>query len=467
MAPEMQQTMNFEPSRNRFKDNLNSGKFPILIEAPIPERNIDVAGQTARLKELENTILEIKDYPVSLAILDQGEDDIWQGVEYASALPQENRDLHVVYLSGKDSVSEECFDRIQVAKNAGFFNIVSVSGYTPKNVTAKSCRSRSFTESITMLDELNNDERFFSGCVINPYQYTFPTLFAQYLKLDNKLNHNANFVVTECGWDMLKLQSLAWHLWERKTYVPIIVRLMFLTPEKVERIVAGQYPGIKISQEYKQVLQNSLKFSKTQFEAVQYRSLELMAAGCRLLGFAGVQISGTELPIQAKTACERISYALKEFTDFNQWLNEYNSYIGYAEMAPFDNDFRLYDRMLHRDYPQDNPPECNVPIDITHNTSGEHRYKLKKFLFSNAKKQKSSQGYLLKKLLCNCQTCNSCQLPDTEYICPQECPKGFRHGICGGVKANGTCELSNLECVYCKIVKLAARHNCLQKISEL
>ena len=361
MALEMQQTMNFEPQRNRFKDNLNNGKFPIIIEAPIPEKNIDTAGQTARLRELENTILEIKDYPVSLAILDQGEDDIWQGVEYASTLPEENRDLHIVYLSGKDAVWEESFERIQFAKNANFFNIVSVSGNTPKNVNAKSCRMRSFTESISMLDELKEDERFFSGCVVNPFQYTFPTLFGQYLKLDNKLKHGANFVVTECGWDMLKLQSLAWHLWERKTYVPIIVRLMFLTPEKVEKIVAGQYPGIKISKDYKRILQNSLKFSKTQFEAVQYRSLELMAAGCRLLGFAGVQISGAELPIQAKTVCERISFALKEFTDFNQWLNEYNSYIGYAEMAPFDNDFRLYDRMLHRDYPQDNPPESNVP----------------------------------------------------------------------------------------------------------
>jgi methylenetetrahydrofolate reductase (NADPH) len=467
MAPEMQQTMNFEPSRNRFKDNLNNGKFPILIEAPTPEKNIDMAGQTARLLELEKTILEIQDYPVSLAILDQGEDDIWQGVEYATTLPVENRDLHVVYLSGKDSVWDESFERIQVAKNAGFFNIIPVSGMTPNKVNAKTCRDRSFTESITMLDELTTDDRFFSGCVINPFQYTFPTLFAQYLKLDNKLNHNANFVVTECGWDMLKLQSLAWHLWERKTYVPIIVRLMFLTPEKVEKIVAGQYPGIKISQDYKKILHNSLKFSKTQFEAVQYRSLELMAAGCRLLGFAGVQISGAELPIQAKTVCERISYALKEFTDFNQWLNEYNSYIGCAEMAPFDNDFRLYDRMLHRDYPQDNPPESCVPNEIIQSKVGENRYRLKKLLFSNAKNQKASQGYLLKKLLCNCQTCSHCQLPDTQYICPQECPKGFRHGICGGVKDDGTCELSNSECVYCKIVKLAARHNCLPKLAEL
>lgn len=81
---------------------------------------------------------------------------------------------------------------------------------------------------------------------------------------------------------MLKLQSLRWYLTGRSLFYPMIARLILLTPEKVERILAGEYPGISISHDFQRILEKELHYSNTQFEAAQYRRLELQAAvaGC-------------------------------------------------------------------------------------------------------------------------------------------------------------------------------------------
>lgn len=114
---------------------------------------------------------------------------------------------------------------------------------------------------------------------MNPYQYTGWSLMGQYFKLVKKLNSGASFLVTQAGWDMLKLQSLRWYLTGRSLFYPMIARLILLTPEKVERILAGEYPGISISHDFQRILEKELHYSNTQFEAAQYRRLELQAAG--------------------------------------------------------------------------------------------------------------------------------------------------------------------------------------------
>ena len=39
------------------------------------------------------------------------------------------------------------------------------------------------------------------------------------------------------------------------------------------------------------------------------------------------------------------------------------------------------------------------------------------------------------------QACGNCVLGHIEYVCPQTCPKQMRNGPCGGVRANGNCEV--------------------------
>lgn len=41
----------------------------------------------------------------------------------------------------------------------------------------------------------------------------------------------------------------------------------------------------------------------------------------------------------------------------------------------------------------------------------------------------------------NCQMCGQCILHSTGMTCPMTCPKNLRNGPCGGVRANGHCEV--------------------------
>jgi Methylene-tetrahydrofolate reductase C terminal len=51
--------------------------------------------------------------------------------------------------------------------------------------------------------------------------------------------------------------------------------------------------------------------------------------------------------------------------------------------------------------------------------------------------------------LFGCQMCGQCALPATGYACPMSCPKQLRNGPCGGVGADGSCEVHpELRCVW-------------------
>ncbi len=59
--------------------------------------------------------------------------------------------------------------------------------------------------------------------------------------------------------------------------------------------------------------------------------------------------------------------------------------------------------------------------------------------------------------LFGCRMCAQCALPSTAYACPMSCPKELRNGPCGGVGANGDCEVyPGLRCVWLVAYERAA-----------
>ncbi len=56
---------------------------------------------------------------------------------------------------------------------------------------------------------------------------------------------------------------------------------------------------------------------------------------------------------------------------------------------------------------------------------------------------------VVKGLLFDCQMCGQCVLSATGMSCPMNCPKNLRNGPCGGVRANGNCEVKpDMRCVW-------------------
>jgi hypothetical protein len=57
----------------------------------------------------------------------------------------------------------------------------------------------------------------------------------------------------------------------------------------------------------------------------------------------------------------------------------------------------------------------------------------------------------VKGVLFDCRMCGKCALSSTGMSCPMNCPKQLRNGPCGGVRANGNCEvIPEMPCVWVK-----------------
>jgi hypothetical protein len=56
---------------------------------------------------------------------------------------------------------------------------------------------------------------------------------------------------------------------------------------------------------------------------------------------------------------------------------------------------------------------------------------------------------VIKGFLFDCRMCGQCVLASTGMSCPMNCPKNIRNGPCGGVRANGHCEVRpEMRCVW-------------------
>jgi hypothetical protein len=56
---------------------------------------------------------------------------------------------------------------------------------------------------------------------------------------------------------------------------------------------------------------------------------------------------------------------------------------------------------------------------------------------------------LSKGLLFDSKSCGQCILGSTGLSCPMNCPKMLRNGPCGGVRADGSCEINpDMDCVW-------------------
>jgi hypothetical protein len=63
-----------------------------------------------------------------------------------------------------------------------------------------------------------------------------------------------------------------------------------------------------------------------------------------------------------------------------------------------------------------------------------------------------------KGLAFGCRMCGQCTLPVTGYACPMTCPKQLRNGPCGGVGADGSCEVfPGTRCVWLVAYERAER----------
>jgi hypothetical protein len=63
-----------------------------------------------------------------------------------------------------------------------------------------------------------------------------------------------------------------------------------------------------------------------------------------------------------------------------------------------------------------------------------------------------------KRAIFDCRMCGHCILHSTGMTCPMTCPKNLRNGPCGGVRANGHCEvIPEMKCVWVEAFERAEK----------
>ncbi|HCE44729.1 MAG TPA: hypothetical protein DET40_14400 [Lentisphaeria bacterium] len=457
-----------QKSGNVFRDRLNKGSFYVLIEAATPEKKEDFAIAAQRLKAVEASLGKYDTLGTGLAITDKTHgSNTWNIADFANELSKDDRDCHVLYISGRNATANDIVDTVARCRSSGFQNVVPVTGdaYFPEGYRKK--HKLNFVDSVCTLNTLKSGgdkDFFFAGCTANPFKYTPADLFPQYYKMVKKIKQGAEFIVTQSGWDMMKLQELRWYLEMRELHFPSIARFTLLTTELFEEIFAGKRPGIHISAELRKILLNEAKYGYAQFASAQWRRLQIYAAGAKFLGYTGIQISGVERQEHIATACSKVAEAMREFKSFEDWRDGYLSYLSRADMTPYPYRHFMFNNLFTKAYPElatmkkVDLPECGKYEKL--------HYRMCKLLFSKAHRHSSNEHLLSKKIFTGCRKCSSCRLPFTQFVCPETCPKGLANGPCGGTRADGTCEFGGKQCIHAKIFRRASWLKDLDSLEE-
>ena len=456
---------------NRFKEHLDNGNFTVLIEMHSPPGNTKAEDACEIGSEMEYTVSARTKVFASLALTDRWSyPDAMDVVEYASTICQQEKDRHILFLSGRNRSLDEIRHAAGHALNEGFRNIVPVSGRSRKEDTLRDLNGRKtfFTESILSLQALNKDrgKNLHLGTVVNPYQYTVCSSLAQTSKFMKKALCGASFAISNYGWDLKKLQELRCSLFRRGLTIPLLGGFMMLTPDYAEEICAGKVPGVRLSPDLQVMLRQEAMHSSAQFEAAQLRRLQIHAAGARFLGCSGIILSHVSTAAQAEILLRRIEEALEEFSCFEEYLEAYNEYYGRLNMAPYPYQFYAFNDLLKKLYTAELPEIASVEFpEQTLFTS--LRIELLEKLCGNAHIFPASERLFTKKFLAGCRSCPSCRLPLTSFVCPERCPKKMANGPCGNVQVDGRCIHTEKECIFAEMIRYAAEKNDFAAIEEI
>ena len=455
----IQLELNFQGEKgNRFKEKLNNGSFQVFLEVNPPARDVTKEELEEKFGPIEYLAGASK-LKAALAITDSLKEDSMDAVTFASAVCPVDHDRQLLFLSGRGRTLADMDQALSHGVLEGFRNLVFVSGKPYMNDSFQTLSRTRFCESIPALEYFSRKYAgdLFPGAAVNPYCYTPETSWSHIAKCMKKIRCGANFLITEPGWDLLKLQELRCHLMRRGEVVPVFAQLMLLTPELAEEIASGMHKGMKLSPDIRELFRQEAKHSRTQFEAAQLRHLALHAAGAKVLGYSGILLSGLDSPPRIQAVLRCVEEALEEFPTFEIWQKAYQEFYGRLCMAPFPKNFYAFEELLAKPYTAEAPRlrECRIePV----RGSEQFRHDLAKYLLSDADMLPVKEKLLTKKLLVSCARggeCRNCLLPRTDFICLEKCPKRMINGPCSQLLTDGKCPYYGKECVHVTRVRFA------------
>lgn len=98
---------------------------------------------------------------------------------------------------------------------------------------------------------------------------------------------------------------------------------------------------------------------------------------------------------------------------------------------------------------QNHPAFLEKAYDLTHTAVANLQPIIEKFGYARANRWLKGGEEWAKRAVFDCRMCGQCILHATGMTCPMTCPKNLRNGPCGGVRANGHCEVQpDMKCIW-------------------
>lgn len=369
----------------------------------------------------------------------------------------------LVHFSGKGRETEDLLAFLERMQRNDLVNLLALTGDRLKEEpTDRRPRYLESVATIAMARSAYPD--LFIAAAVNPFKYREEDTMAQYLKLGKKVAAGVDFIITQIGYDMLKYEEAVFWIDTRNYRVPIVANVMPMSAVRARYIRKHQLAGVTVTDSYLGLLEAEERIFPDKGATRVLRRLALQILGLRYYGYAGVQLTGIHAPEKLAALKAQIDELSDLCSDRATWNKAWQESLtlpegGRADPAP-RNPWYLVNARNSRARMRDKVKY--VVMDNVHRVVfdrgplasmlGAVMRPVRRHALADAVLERLERA--IKAPLFGCETCGTCRLATTQYVCPETCPKGLANGACGGTTEN-LCEFRDRECVHSKKYRIA------------
>lgn len=452
---------------------LRKGEFSYVFELDAPPAGHPLTTAAAKEVLLAKKLARVP-WISAIAVTDRlyGEDS-HDPVEAAALFGEASGKPVIMNISGKGSSPNRIRDlAARAGSEQAVQSVLAVTGdlsdkhpprtafnHSPQNLNGY----RDSVETIRQLRKVKFNLPIGAG--VNHFKYNLTDQYMQYYKMLRKIAVGAEYIITHAGWDMKKYQELQWFLQMREVEIPAIARLPVLSRKRIQKLANGYLPGVPISKAFSTILQRESEISETQALAAQRRRLALQAAGCRLLGYSGVLITGVRTEMALNSVLEVLSSEYNDITSFADWAEAWQEHHAGIQFAPSPDAYYMFSDLL-------NPKQAMFSASDSKLVEGffpePTRSDLIHYHLTELRNSRWFPAFLRTLVRRGC-----CRLCDERgdsrlwfHLCPGDCPKRLVFGPCGGSSVTGICEWGHAPCFHHRVAAMASRTKQLYKLEE-
>lgn len=454
---------------NSLKQALDEKRFACVLEV-IPQQS------PARLAALEPIMRrgQLAGWPLLPAFADRvGPHADLSPLQGAGALGDPASSL--LHFSGKDRERADLLRQMAAMGARGLKQLLLLSGdrlpgHDPGRAPVR------YLESVPALQiAREHGPDWLLGAALNPFKYREEEGGAQYLKARKKLLAGADFLTLQLGFDAAKhIEAQAW-MHTQPGAKPMLACVMNLSERRADVLQA--VPGIVITESMRQLLGKEREVSHAYASARSLARLALQIVGLQWMGYAGVHLSGVHTLDELLLLEQAIIEQRGKVTSLADWSERWQAgwrlpgapevrftpgidawTLGQADVVATRRERLRYALLatVHEQF-----------FDRAGWFSRAFGWSVTRPMWQAGVAANALRAVerTIKRPLVGCDTCGSCRLQNTLYVCPETCPKGLANGPCGGTRLN-RCEFGDRECVHSVKYRIAKSTNQLPALEQ-